>query len=52
MANLCSLTAWIDLVVKKRNKTTTNNQRKTKEKINKQKLGMVVPIMNHDPRNG
>ena len=52
MANLCSLTAWFDLVVKKRNKTTTNNQRKTKEKINKQKLGMVAPIMNHYPRNG
>ena len=36
MANQCSITASIVLVVKKeKNKITTKKQRKTKEKINK-----------------
>ena len=36
MANQCSLT----------------KQTKTKEKINEQKMGIIVPTMNHYPMNG
>ena len=38
--------------LQKRNKTTTNKQRKTKEKINKSKMGIIAPVMNNYPKNG
>ena len=38
---------------KKRNNTTKNKQRKNKKKLNKKKKKeIIVPTMNHYPRNG
>ena len=36
----------------KRETEQTNKQRKTKEKRNRYKMGIIVPTMNHYPRNG
>ena len=52
MANQCSLTAQIALVVKKRNKGTKNKQTKKNQGKKKRKMGIIVPTMNHYPRNG
>ena len=53
MANQRSLTASIVLVVKKettQKKQTKKNQEKNK--LKKKKMEIIVPTMNHYPRNG
>ena len=52
MANQCFLIAQIALVIKKRNKGTTNKQTKKNQGKKKRKMGIIVPTMNHYPRTG
>ena len=49
MANQCSLTAQIVLVV---NKKKQNDKKQTKKNQKKKKMGIKVPTMNHYPWNG